>query len=322
MKKCVVTGGNGFIGSHMCRHLSDNGWDIAVIDNHSTSPKFKTHNFGTFYNLDIASIETMYLLKEYKPDFVFHFAALASVPESELHPTKYFNENVLKSITLVNNCIEAKIPNFIFSSSCATFGIPTQADIDETHSQNPINTYGKTKLIIEHVLQDLASKKLINALILRYFNAAGCSPDGLLGEHNLTNDRLIPNLCAALNSNSVFNIYGDQFGTPDGTCIRDYIHVEDLVRTHLEGAFYLADKKGFLDFNLGSGIGYSVKEVFDTFVNIARTNLKIQTLPPRPGDPSRLVANTDKAIQELNFQLKYSLTECIAHAINFNKIHT
>jgi UDP-glucose 4-epimerase len=320
MESVVVTGGNGYIGSHMCRYLFERGYDVHVVDNHSTSPDSKVHNYAVFHNIDIGNSERMKkLLTDIKPTTIYHFAARAAVSESQADPLLYLNENLVKTVSLLDSAINTGVNKFIFSSTCATFGVPLEKQINEHHPQKPINTYGLTKLLMEKVMRDLAEKNLMNILVLRYFNAAGCSPDGVIGENHDPEYHLIPNLCLShLSGGSTpFNLYGEKFDTPDGTCVRDYIHVCDLVEAHYKGAEYLSKNLGFHDFNLGSETGYSVRDVISAFNEITKSELEVQIKDPRPGDPASLVADSQKSRELLGFKPKYSLHDCIEHTLAF-----
>ncbi len=322
MSAVVITGGNGYIGSHMCKLMHKNGYDVHIIDNHSYSPKDPVHSYGTFYNLDIADKENVKnILDRVKPEAIFHFAARAVVPESESDPLLYYNENLVKTISLLESAIESGVKKFIFSSTCATYGEVGDQTINETLPQNPINTYGRTKLLMEQVMRDLASKEMLNFIVFRYFNAAGCCPEGTIGENHDPETHLIPNIVKAHLSGGMnkFKIFGDNFSTPDGSCIRDYIHVEDLAMAHFEGFKYLDSHTGFNDFNLGSENGYSVKEVVSSFEEITGKTLEKEVCDPRPGDPPRLVGDSKKAREHLNFKPKYDLKDCISHTLNFLK---
>lgn len=319
--RVLISGGNGYIASHMCKYLSAKGHDVFWIDNFSTSPQGQVHQYGKFYPYDIASKDTSALLEEIKPDTVFHYAAKALVPESEANPWLYYEENLKKTLTFLHSCSDAKVSKFIFSSTCATFGVPKTKTLAEDHPQNPINTYGLTKLLMEKAMRDIAEKGYLNILVFRYFNAAGCDPDGELGENHDPETHLIPNLCKAyLNeSNESFKIFGTDYDTEDGTCVRDYVHVNDLAESHYLGMKYLNDRKGFYDFNLGSEKGYSVKEVLKCFESITGEKLSVIQEGRREGDPPLLVANSQKALQELNFRTTISLEDCIRDTLNYFK---
>lgn len=319
-KTFVVTGGNGYIGSHMCKLLHNEGHKVIIVDNFSTSPKKPVHNYGNFVEMDISAGEKLTkLLEDENVDCVFHFAALALVGESQEKPLFYYQENFSKTIELLKSCIDAKVRKFIFSSTCATFGVPETQTISENNQQKPINTYGNTKLLMEMAMRDLAEKNMMDFVVFRYFNAAGCSPEGEIGENHDPETHLIPNIIKAhLGGEGInFKILGDQYPTRDGSCIRDYIHVNDLAYAHYQGYRYIEDKNGFHDFNLGSETGHSVKEVVKAFEKITGTSLNAVVADPRPGDPPTLVSNSAKAKEVLNFQPNYSLEDSIKHTLNY-----
>lgn len=317
MESVVITGGNGYIGSHMCKLMHSKGYQVHIIDNHSTSPDKPVHSYGVFHRFDIADKEKVQaLLEKIRPVAVFHFAARAVVPESEADPILYYNENLVKTIALLDSCLKKNVRKFIFSSTCATFKGEGVENLSETTLQAPSNTYGKTKFLMEMVMRDLAQKKLIDVIVFRYFNASGCSPTGDIGENHIPESHLIPSIIKAHLSNgkSTFKIFGDKFPTADGTCIRDYIHVDDLVEAHYQGLKYLQDNAGFHDFNLGSEKGYSVKEVVCAFEEVVGTTLHKEIMEARAGDPPRLVGDSTKAKKHLGFFPKYTLRQSIEHA--------
>ncbi len=324
-KSVIVTGGNGYIGSHMCKYLYNQGYDVHIIDNFSTSPNKEMHKYGVFHKKDIADSEYLHnLFSKISPEAIFHFAARAVVPESEADPMLYYKENLSKTVMLLDAAIKSKVPKFIFSSTCATFGIPQTNQLNELHPQKPINTYGKTKLLMEEVMKDLAQKKIIDVIIFRYFNAAGCSPETEIGENHDPETHLIPNICLNYISNGkkAFHIFGNDFDTPDGTCIRDYIHVDDLARAHFLGMKFLDTNQGVYDFNLGTENGYSVKEVVDTFEKVSKYKVDIINSKRREGDPPRLVGDSTKAKKLLGFSCSYNLEDVISHSLKyFIKVH-
>jgi len=321
MGKYVVTGGNGYIGSHMCKYLSSFGHQVIIIDNHSTSPRENVHDFyDEFQHLDIGDKDKVQtVLEKEKPDALFHFAAKCLVPEGEEKPIYYYRENFSKTLNLMEACIDAGLKKFIFSSTCATFGVPTTDTLAEDHSQNPINTYGHSKKLMELAMRDLAAKGKLDVMVFRYFNAAGCSPDGDIGENHDPETHLIPNLCKAhLSGGEIpFSLFGTNYPTRDGTCIRDYIHVDDLARVHFAGAKFLENNEGFHDYNLGTESGSSVREVVSCFEKVTGSKLALEEKDPRPGDPPSLVANSAKAKRDLDFKCEYSLEDSIRHTLKY-----
>jgi UDP-glucose 4-epimerase len=318
----VVTGGNGFIGSHMCRRLFLQGFKVIALDDFSTSPSKPVHDFAEFMVGDSADKgiwETLF--ERYQVQAVFHFAARAIVSESEKrdHTFIYYEENVVKTLRLLELLTQEHrhVGAFIFSSSCATFGDHRVA-IQEESDQKPINTYGASKLIVELVLKDLARKKMLKSVVLRYFNACGSTPDLSLGENHLCETHLIPNLILARHKETPFELYGDSFDTKDGTCVRDYVHVEDLVDAHSAAWKYIAASSLYFDdFNLGSGEGFSILEVLKTTEEVMGQQIPIVKKTPRAGDPASLVACTVKAKKHLNFSPKYKLIEAIEHTYQY-----
>lgn len=322
LKHFVVTGGNGFIGSHFCRLLALKGHKVSIIDDFSTSPKIFTHSFGTLYVGDIGDSNIWDKVCSQKVDAVFHFAAKALVGESEVDPIGYYYSNTVKTTKVLHEILKRKINNFIFSSTCATFGHPVRDLIDETHPQNPVNTYGRSKLLIEIMLKDLSQKKLMNVAILRYFNAAGCSPDGLIGENHYPETHLIPNIILSYLSGfkNPLKIFGNSFPTRDGSCIRDYIHVDDLAVAHWSAFDYLEQsKESYFDVNLGTGVGTSNFEMVKYFSEIIKKDIPYVIESPRGGDPAKLVASNEKAKKFLNFNPKYSVKEMLEHTCHYFK---
>ena len=313
---CIVTGGNGYIGSHMCKYLCEKGFDVHVVDNHSTSPQSPVHNFGKFHRLDIRDTAPLTaLLQKTKPQYIFHFAAHAFLPLGELDPIGFYQNNVTGTLSLLDACTQTGHHKIVFSSSCTTFGNTSVDKISEQHPQNPINTYGKSKLMCEQMLTDLAQKKLVDVIILRYFNAVGCLPD--LGENHSPECHLIPNLCLAYLQKRPFQLYGTDFDTPDGTCIRDFIHVQDLVLAHLQAANFIKKQNGHFAFNLGQGKGHSLKEVISLFEQITNSKLPVEIMPRRTCDPVKLIADSSLAQKTLQFKCKFSLREAIEQTLAY-----
>jgi UDP-glucose 4-epimerase len=317
----LVTGGNGYIGSHMCRYLVELGQEVVNIDNWSTSPQSWVYEKSINIKGDISDqnlIEEIF--QKYKIKGIFHFAAKAQVGEGEQIPFYYYEENLINTIKFLEAVTKNFNGPFVFSSTCATFGIPIKESLDEQHPQNPINTYGRTKLLVEGVLKDLTRTNKLRVASLRYFNAAGCYPDGKIGENHDPETHLIPNICLNfLNAKNQMKIFGDQYPTPDGTCIRDYIHVLDLAKAHFQAIQLLEKKQGFHDFNLGTENGHSVKEVISAFEKVTGKDLPADVVDARPGDPPRLVSNSSKAQKLLNFKTEYTLEDCIQHNLDYLK---
>lgn len=315
----LVTGGAGYIGSHSVLALQKAGYEVVILDNLVYGHQDLVETvLGT--KLIVGDTNDRSLLQrvfaEYKIDAVMHFAAYAYVGESVTKPAKYYRNNVLGTFTLIEAMREAKINNFVFSSTCATYGIPDSVPIAEEQPQNPINPYGATKLMVERILQDFSSAYNFRSVCLRYFNAAGADPKGKLGEDHNPETHLIPLvLQTALGQRESISIFGTDYDTPDGSCVRDYIHVLDIAQAHILALEYLL-KDGKTDvFNLGNGNGFSVKEVIKTARKITGKEIKAEISDRRPGDPPALVGSGAKARQVLNWKPQYAqLEDIISHA--------
>jgi UDP-glucose 4-epimerase len=322
-KKILVIGGAGYIGSHMCKYLAQKGHQPIILDNLSNGHIGAT-KYGHFIQ---GSISDKNILKEifskYEILSVMHFAALCYVGESVISPAIYYQNNVVNTLNLLNEMIKMNINNFIFSSSCATYGEPIETPITELHPQNPINPYGRTKLIIEKILNDYNTAYGLNSISLRYFNASGADSDGEIGEDHKPETHLIPlAIQSAMGQRDLINIYGNDYPTKDGTCIRDYIHVMDIAQAH-----YLALKKILNDskstvYNLGNNRGYSVMEVIETVQEITGVSFPVKIVDRRNGDPAILFGSSEKAKKELNWKLEFSeLHTIIETAWNWHKKH-
>jgi len=327
-KLFVVTGGNGYIGSHFCRLVVEKGYLPLIIDDFSTSPIKPTHQFGEFYQGKISDPEIWNkIAKRGNIEAVFHFAARALVGESEDKNKHwdYLDTNVSQTIKMLEEISKNKIKNIIFSSSCATFGLTKESKISENHPQNPVNTYGFSKYLVEQILKDLARKKMLRSVVLRYFNASGASHDGLLGENHDPETHLIPNVIKSiLNKNKTKNtlqVFGNNFPTSDGTCIRDYIHVEDLALAHWKAYEYLLENQNMYydDFNLGSESGTSILELIAIMEKVVSEKIQYEIKPPREGDPPILVSDSRKARSLLKFIPSKSIENSLVDAYNYLK---
>ena len=315
----LVTGGAGYIGSHSVLALQKAGYEVVILDNLVYGHQDLVETvLGT--KLIVGDTSDRSLLQrvfaKYKIDAVMHFAAYAYVGESVTEPAKYYRNNVLGTFTLIEAMREAKVNNFVFSSTCATYGIPDSVPIAEEQPQNPINPYGATKLMVERILQDFSSAYDFRSVCLRYFNAAGADPEGKLGEDHNPETHLIPLvLQTALGQRESISIFGTDYDTPDGSCVRDYIHVLDIAQAHILALEHLL-KDGKTDvFNLGNGNGFSVKEVIETARKITGREIKAEISDRRAGDPPALVGSGVKARQLLNWQPQYAnLEDIISHA--------
>jgi UDP-glucose 4-epimerase len=315
----LVTGGAGYIGSHAVQALERAGYQVIIIDNLVYGHRdLVENNFQA--KLVVGDISDRQLLANlfanYQIDAVMHFAAYAYVGESVSEPAKYYHNNVLGTITLLDVMREYGINNIVFSSTCATYGVPQYIPIDEDHPQNPINPYGFSKLVIERVLKDYDLAYGIRSVVFRYFNAAGADPNGSLGEDHSPETHLIPLVLQVANGQEdQVAIFGTDYDTPDGTCIRDYIHVSDLATAHVLGLKYLLEHQESHSFNLGNGNGFSVKEVINTAQKITNKKISIIERDRRLGDPPILIGSSTKASQILGWKPQYAdLETIIEHA--------
>ncbi len=303
----LVAGGAGFIGSHTAKLLAREGYSPVVYDNLSTGHRTSVR-WGDLVEGDILDTERLAdAIADYKPAAVIHFAASAYVGESVKDPAKYYRNNVNGTQSLLEACCRTDTRNVIFSSSCATYGIPEQLPIREGEVQRPINPYGRTKLMAEHMLADYAAAYGLRYVALRYFNASGADLDGELREVHDPETHLIPRaLMAAVGRIDFLEVYGDDYQTPDGTCIRDYIHVADLARAHVLAVNYLVNGGGNLAVNLGSGRGTSINEILEAISRLTGRNVPVARCARRAGDPPALYADPALAVEKLGFQTVYS----------------
>lgn len=316
MKKVLVVGGAGYIGSHMVWLLGQQGVEVVVLDNLSSGHRDAVIH-GQFVHGDIADrlvLDKLFSAHEF--DAVMHFASFIQVGESVLEPAKYYQNNVSNTLNLLNAMLAHGVKNFIFSSTAATFGEPNYVPIDERHPQQPINPYGRSKLMIEQALADYDQAYGLRSVCLRYFNAAGAHPEALLGERHDPETHLIPLvLQAASGRRAAISVFGRDYDTPDGTCIRDYIHVLDLADAHWLALKYLAQGGASNAFNLGNGDGYSVQAVIDTALAVTGRPIRVLDQPRRAGDPARLVADAAKCREVLGWKPVYAdLARIIEHA--------
>ncbi len=302
--KCVlVTGGAGYIGSHACKALEAAGYSPVTYDNFRYGHR-QAVRWGPLEEGDIGDRERLEtVIRKYDPAAVMHFAAYAYVGESVENPAKYYRNNVAGSLTLLESMKNCGVDKIIFSSTCATYGMPEQIPIVEDHPQNPINPYGRSKLMIEWMLQDFAKAYGINFVSLRYFNAAGADPDGEIGEAHDPETHLIPLvLDVALGKRAHLDVFGTDYDTADGTCIRDYIHVTDLANAHVMALEYLFHDKQSTAFNLGNGHGFSVREVIETAGKVTGRAITCREADRRAGDPPVLIGSSEKIKRILGWQ--------------------
>ena len=316
MRRVVVTGGAGYIGSHVVKLLVKAGHQVILIDNLCTSDG-RNLRYGIHYNVDLKEEQKLVkIFREYRPHLVMHFAAFAVVPESIEQPFKYYYNNVANTIRLLSAMKEAGIKHLIFSSSAAVYGVPVEIPVPEEAEMRPISPYGESKAIVEKILRDLSKAGEIRYISLRYFNVAGADPEGELGPTYIQPMHLIVRaLKTAKGEYPYFEIYGTDYPTPDGTCIRDFIHVMDLAEAHILAMEYLLEKGESLILNCGYGKGYSVREVIAEAKRVTGIDFDVRESGRRPGDPPVLIAKTDKIRKILGFRPRYEdLRVILTHA--------
>lgn len=309
----LVTGGAGYIGSHAVKRLIEGGHHVVVVDNLFRGHRQAVPENVPFEELDLRHSQALAnLMRRYRVDCIMHFAALAYVGESVRQPMAYYQNNTAGTLNLLEAALECGIRRFVFSSTCATYGQPEKMPITEDTPQNPINPYGRSKLFVEQILRDIAAADRTFAYAsLRYFNVAGCAADGSLGEDHDPETHLIPVLLkVALGQSPEATIFGDDYPTPDGTCIRDYIHVEDLVDAHVLVMERLRDGDQRI-YNLGIGRGYSVKEVVEAVRRVTGHPIPVKIGARRPGDPPTLYADASRIERELGWRARYRELEPI-----------
>ena len=323
-KTVLLVGGAGYIGSHILLGLQRTGYDVIVLDNLELGHRDIVEKICSA-RLIVGDINNRTLLKkvftENNIDAVIHLAAYAYIGESMDDPVKYYRNNVVGTLNLLESMVESSVNHIIFSSTGATYGIPEVIPIPESHPQKPINPYSMSKYIVERMLSDLGRVYNLKSVCFRYFNAAGADPGGLTGEDHNPETHLIPLvLKTAMGLRDAINIFGRDYNTPDGTCIRDYIHVMDLASAHLKGLEYLFQGGESEVFNLGNERGFSVLEVVETSRQVTGKNIKTIDSPPRPGDSPTLIANSDKARNVLSWSPRYhDLHEMIIHSWQWHK---
>jgi UDP-glucose 4-epimerase len=313
-----VTGGAGYIGSHTVRLLLNQGYDVAVVDDLSRGHK---HNVprGRLNQINLCQTEAITeLMRQYRPDAVIHFAAFIAVGESMRDPGRYFNNNVCGSLSLLNAMIAADVKHIVFSSTAAVYGNPQASPIQEDFPIQPVNAYGESKVMVETLLRWFDTIHHLTSVCLRYFNASGADPAGDLGEEHDPETHLIPLLFRAVQTGKPVTLFGDDYPTPDGTCIRDYIHVNDLAQAHILAVEHLLKGGASEQFNVGTGTGHSVLEVVRAVEAVTGEKVPYEIGPRREGDPPALVAASDKLRTRLGWSPQYAdLQTIVAHAWNF-----
>lgn len=319
----LVTGGAGYIGSHAVLALQKAGYGVIVLDNlvygHQDIADVLKVELVIGDTNDRVLLDELFATR--KIAAVIHFAAYAYVGESVSDPAKYYRNNVVGTLTLLEAMVAANVKKFVFSSTCATYGVPIAVPIAEDHPQAPINPYGATKLMVERILADFDGAHEFKSVCFRYFNAAGADPDGLLGEDHNPETHLIPLvLQTALGIRDSIAVFGTDYPTPDGTCIRDYIHVTDLATAHVLGLEYLLQGNNSNIFNLGNGGGFSVKEVIEAARDVTKKEIAVIERDRRPGDPPALVGSSEKAQRVLGWRSQYAdIHKILTHAWSWHQ---
>ncbi|MFW8587290.1 UDP-glucose 4-epimerase GalE [Rhizobium beringeri] len=311
----LVVGGAGYIGSHTCLDLANKGYAPVVFDNFSNGHR-EFVRWGPAEEGDIRDRARLdEVLAKHKPAAILHFAALIEVGESVKDPVSFYENNVIGTLTLLSAAQAAGINAFVFSSTCATYGLPQSVPLDETHRQVPINPYGRTKYIVEQALADYDQYRSLRSVVLRYFNAAGADFEGRIGEWHQPETHAIPlAIDAALGRRQGFKVFGSDYETRDGTCVRDYIHVLDLADAHVRAVEYLLKGGDPVALNLGTGTGTTVKELLGAIEEVSNRPFPVEYIGRREGDSHTLVANNDKARDVLGWVPQYDLSEIIRSA--------
>lgn len=322
----LVTGGAGYIGSHCVMALLENNNDVVIFDNLSTGHIETVQTLQKYGNVefqqgDLTNFDDINsVFKKFNIEKVVHFAAFSQVGESVVNPQKYYINNVCGTINLLRAMLENNVKKIVFSSTAATYGEPVYIPIDEKHPQNPINPYGQSKLMIEKIMDDYNKAYGLKSVRLRYFNVAGADLKSRIGEWHDPETHLIPNILkSTFNNGKTFQMFGDDYDTKDGTCVRDYINVEDLAQAHLLALNYLDEGGETNFFNLGTNDGNTVKEVFAACEKVTQKDIPVEMKPRRAGDPASLVADNNKAKENLNWNPKHTLEESIQSAYTWEE---
>ena len=322
MRTVLVTGGAGYIGSHAAKALQCAGYRVVVYDNLVAGHRGAVQ-YGELVEGDVGDVAAVRAaLRRHEVFAVMHFAAFLDVGESVRDPIRYFRNNVAGALSVLEAMAAESVGHFVFSSTCATYGEPIETPITETHPQKPINSYGETKLAVERALPHFERAYGIRWVALRYFNASGADPDGAMGEHHSPEIHVIPRAIEAATGGAALTVFGDDYPTPDGTCLRDYVHVSDLARAHVLALQAIAETGKSGVYNLGTGHPHSVREVIDTVARVTGRPVPWTRGPRRPGDPAVLYAAAHKAQNELHWTPRYAdLETIVTHAWNWHRTH-
>ena len=305
--KILVVGGAGYIGSHMIKRFQDTDYQIEVLDNLSTGFEVNTQNYK-LHVCDLSNKDQVHqILKDNNYESIMHFASFINVGESYIYPKKYYDNNVINTLNLLDCMVDLKISNFIFSSTAAVYGEPSSTPIKEDQNIAPVNPYGNTKAIVEKILKDYDEAYGLKYISLRYFNACGAHIDGTIGERHDPETHLIPLILqSASGRRKDLKVYGDDYDTKDGTCVRDYIHVMDLAEAHLLSLEKLIKNQKSDIFNIGNNKGFSVKEIIRMAEKVTQSKIPYEITSRRKGDPSELIADNKKISENLNWSANYS----------------
>lgn len=317
----LIVGGAGYIGSHTNKVFTEAGYETLVLDNLSYGHE-EAIKWGKFVQCDIKDFDDLdNVFEEYDITAVVHLSSYIEVGESVVNPEKYYTNNVVNTMNLLKVMLKHDVKKFIFSSTCATYGIPQKIPLVEDHPQNPINPYGRTKLMVEQILKDYDVAYGLKSVILRYFNASGADKSGEIGEAHDPESHLIPLILdAAIGKRENIKIFGTDYDTEDGTCIRDYIHVTDLADAHMLALKYLDEGNESNEFNLGNGKGFSVREVIDSVRKVTGRDFKVVETERRPGDPAILIGSSQKAKDILKWDPQYvDIDTIVESAWNWHK---
>ncbi|MCO4783708.1 MAG: UDP-glucose 4-epimerase GalE [Candidatus Cloacimonetes bacterium] len=310
--RILIVGGAGYIGSHVNKYLNDHGYKTVILDDLSYGHEASVQ-WGDFVQGDMADGQLLdKIFTKYKIIAVFHLSAFIAVGESVQKPGMYYSNNVAKTVSLLEAMVRNKVDNFVFSSTCAIMGDPEYLPIDEKHPRNPINPYGWSKFMVEQILKDFKKAHNLNSVVLRYFNASGADPSATIGEKHHPETHLIPLvLDAAIGRRESISVFGTDYDTPDGTCVRDYIHVNDLAQAHLLSLEWMLKNQACNDFNLGNGTGFSVKELIEVVKSVTNKDVTVVESGRRDGDAGTLIGASNKAHEVLGWKPKFDSLEVI-----------